>query len=90
MLGPPEVFGPQFPSVIVAPMPTPYRGLSLQVETEATPQTGLDAASHVQCELIRSLNHGRLVHRLGGINPETSRHVAAITETLLSYRLEAH
>ena len=61
------------------------RGLSLHVEIEATDGTGLDDTSYVQCELVRSVNRSRLVHRLGAVDLDTSRRVAGIVRTLLSY-----
>lgn len=85
VLGPPEAFGPAFPFVILAPLTTTHRGLSLHVEVEATASTGLDAVSYVQCELIRSVNRRRLVHRLGGIDHDTSERVGTIIRTLLSH-----
>jgi len=85
VLGPPDMFGPDFPFVIVTPLTTTRRGLSVHVEVEATQDTGLDDTSYVQCELIRSINRRRLVHRLGAIELATSREVADIVKTLLSY-----
>jgi len=61
------MFGPSFPFVIVAPLTTSYRGLSLHVEVDSAPSTGLDATSYVQCELLRSISERRLVHRLGSV-----------------------
>ena len=52
ILGPPEAFGASFPYAIVAPLTTAKRGLSLHVEIEANDDSGLDATSYVQCELI--------------------------------------
>ena len=85
VLGPPNTFGPDFPFVIVAPLTTARRGLSLHVEIEAGVETGLDESSHIQCELIRSINRRRLVHRLGQIDSETSRRVTSVVRTLLSH-----
>lgn len=85
VLGPPEVFGPAFPFVIVAPLTTTNRGLSLHVEVEPEPSTGLDEVSYVQCELIRSVNQRRLVHRLGIIDTAASERVDTIVKTLLSH-----
>ncbi len=83
ILGPPEGFGPAFPYVIVAPITTTNRGLSLHVEIEATVDSGLDATSYVQCELIRSINRKRLVHFLGRTEPEPARRVASVVRQLL-------
>ena len=85
VIGPPETFGPGFPFVIVAPLTTTQRGLSLHVEVEASADTGVDETSYVQCELIRSINRKRLVHLLGTIDPEASSKVATIIKTLLDY-----
>lgn len=85
VMGPPEAFGPGFPFVVVVPVTTTRRGLSLHVEVEASAVTGLDEVSYVQCELLRSVNRNRLVHRLGTVDPETSRRVAAVVRTLLAY-----
>jgi mRNA interferase MazF len=85
MLGPPDTFGTGFPFVIVTPLTTSRRGLSLHIEVEATPTTGLDTTSYIQCELIRSININRLVNRLGTIDPETSNRVATVIKTLLNY-----
>lgn len=85
VLGPPDSFGPDVPFVIVTPLTTTRRGLSLHVEVEATEGTGLDHTSYVQCELIRSVNRRRLVHRLGAVELATGRQVADVARTLLSY-----
>ena len=85
IIGPPDTFGPQFPYLIVSPLTTRHRGLSLHVEVEQSATTGLDETSYIQCELIRSINRSRLVHRLGAIDAEASRDVATIIKTLLNY-----
>lgn len=85
ILGPPDTFGPGFPFVIVTPLTTSRRGLSLHIEIEATPETGLDTTSYIQCELIRSINTDRLVHQLGTVGPDTSHRVAIVVKTLLNY-----
>lgn len=84
VLGPPDIFGPDFPFAIVTPLTTTRRGLSLHVEVEATPGTGLDATSYVQCELLRSINRRRLIHRLGAVDLPTSRRVTEIVKALLA------
>jgi mRNA-degrading endonuclease toxin of MazEF toxin-antitoxin module len=56
VLGPPDTFGPVFPFVIVTPLTTTRRGLSLHVEVEPTDESGLDEISYIQCELLRSIN----------------------------------
>src|SRR5262245_39100112 len=85
ILGPPDTFGPDFPFVIVCPLTTTKRMLSLHVEVEPSPSTGLDATSYVQCELLRSVNRRRLVHRLGSIDQLTSGQVDTIVRTLLDH-----
>ena len=85
VLGPPDTFGPAFPFVIVTPLTTTRRGLSLHVEVEPTDEAGLAEISYIQCELIRSINRRRLVHRLGTINPDVSLRVSSVIKTLLSY-----
>ena len=85
VIGPPETFGPGFPFVVVVPLTTTRRGLSLHVEVEASAATGLEEISYAQCELIRSISRNRLVHRLGAVDPETSRRVAAVVRALLGY-----
>lgn len=85
ILGPPQAFGSDFPYVIVSPLTTRDRGLSLHVEVEPVPTSGLDETSYVQCELIRSINRNRLIHRLGAVGADTSRGVTSVVKTLLSY-----
>ncbi|GBD85413.1 pemK-like protein [bacterium BMS3Abin02] len=85
MIGPPDTFGPGFPFVIVTPLTTSRRGLSLHVEVEASSDTGIDHTSYVRCELIRSISRNRLVHRLGSIGPDASSQVATVIKTLLNY-----
>jgi mRNA interferase MazF len=85
VLGPPDTFGTGFPFVIVSPLTTAHRGLSLHVEVDATTANGLDATSYVQCELIRSVNRNRLIQRLGSVGPDISGRVATIIKTLLNY-----
>lgn len=85
VLGPPDTFGPGFPFVIVTPLTTTRRGLSLHIELEPTNENGLDETSYIQCELLRSVNRKRLVHQLGTIDVDTSLRVASVVKTLLSY-----
>jgi len=84
VVGPPGTFGPGFPFVIVLPLTTTHRALSLHIEVEATAETGLDATSYIQCELIRSINRRRLIHRLGAVNSDTSHEVVTVIKTLLN------
>ena len=85
ILGPPETFGSDFPFVIVVPLTTTRRGLSLHVEIEPGAETGLDGISYAQCELIRSINRRRLVHLLGQIDADASHQVASVVKTLLNH-----
>ncbi len=85
VIGPPEMFGPGFPFVIVVPLTTVRRALSLHVEVEPRAETGLDQISYIQCELIRSINRNRLVHRLGAVGTDVSDQVATVIKTLLNY-----
>ena len=85
VIGPPETFGPGFPFVIVVPLTTTQRGLSLHIEVETSAETGLDATSYIQCELIRSINRNRLVHRLGAIGPDIHSEVRTVIKTLLDH-----
>ena len=85
VLGPPEWFGTDFPLVLVAPLTTTHRGMSLHVEVPANAQTGLSHDSYAQCELLRAVNARRLMHRLGAVGPETSSQVCRIVKTLLNH-----
>jgi mRNA interferase MazF len=85
VVGPPDTFGADFPFVLVCPLTTTRRGLSLHVEIEPNETTGLDQASHVQCELVRSISRRRLVHHLGAIDTHTSDRVTEILRTLLNH-----
>ncbi len=85
VLGPPDTFGPDFPFAIVAPLTTTRRGLSLHVEIESGGATGLDETSYAQCELVRSINRRRLVHRLGQISSDASHRVTSVVKTLLNH-----
>lgn len=85
VVGPPDTFGPVFPFSFIVPVTTRRRELRYHVEIEASEQTGLDETSYVQCELIRSVNRKRLVHRIGTAQPDTSRRVATVLKTLLGH-----
>jgi mRNA interferase MazF len=85
VIGPPGIFGAGFPFIIVTPLTTTHRALSLHVEVESSPGTGLHETSYIQCELIRSINRRRLVHRLGAIDPDVSHQVATVIRTILGY-----
>ncbi len=85
IVGRPDVFGSDFPFVIVLPLTTTQRDLSFHVEVEATPDTGLAGTSYVQCELVRSVNRNRLVHRLGELDLESGHRVTDILRMLLGH-----
>lgn len=85
VVGPPNTFGADFPFVIVCPLTTRHRGLSLHVEVEAASTTGLEHTSYIQTELIRSLSRRRLTHPLGTIDAATSAQVTEILRTLLNH-----
>lgn len=85
VLGPPVAFGPHFPFVIVCPLTTTRRGLSLHVEIDPSTINGLDQTSYVQCELVRSINARRLVHRLGTIDIATSDEMHRVVRMLLGH-----
>ena len=85
VLGPPDTFGAGFPLVILAPLTTTHRQLSLHVEVQANAATGLHRTSYVQCELIRSVSIRRLLHKIGAIDADTSLQVDTIVRTLLNH-----
>ena len=85
VVGPAAIFGSDFPFVLVCPLTTTRRGLSLHVEVEPTPGSGLDDISYVQCELLRSANRRRLVNRLGMVDRVTSQQVSAILKALMDH-----
>jgi mRNA interferase MazF len=85
IIGPAEVFGRDFPFVMVCPVTTRHRGLSLHIEIEPGERSGLDELSYVQCELLRSISRRRLVHRIGEAEPEASVEVHRIIATLLGH-----
>jgi mRNA interferase MazF len=82
--GSPDVV-PREPFVLVTPLTTTSRGLSLHVEVEPTDESGLDEVSYIQCELLRSINRRGLVHRLGAINRDISLRFSSVVKTLLNY-----
>ena len=85
VIGPDEVFGPDLPFVILCPLTTTHRAISLHVEVEAEPATGLDEASYVQTEQLRSVSRRRLVHRLGAIDRSTAAEVHHVLRVLLGH-----
>ena len=85
VIGPPDTFGSGYPFVIVLPLTTTHRALSLHIEVEASVDTGLDKTSYIQCELIRSVNRNRLIHRLGVVDHGVGSRVSTIVTTLLNF-----
>jgi len=85
VIGPTTEFGESFPFMIVVPMTTTRRGLSLHVEVEASADNGLDSTTYAQCELLRSLNRRRLVTRLGAVEADVASRVEQIIRALLGY-----
>ena len=85
ILGPPHEFGERFPFVIVAPLTSTARGISLHVEIEPTLKSGLASTSYVQVEAVRSIAKSRLVHRIGSIDTIEMRSVRVALARLLSF-----
>ncbi|MCY3634118.1 MAG: type II toxin-antitoxin system PemK/MazF family toxin [bacterium] len=91
VIGPSSIFSQpdqsdiELPFIVVVPLTTTYRGLPFHVELEATDLNGLSETSFVQCELIRSVDRKRLIHRLGILEPDPSHQVAGVIKTLLNY-----
>jgi len=83
VIGPPDHFGASFPFRLVVPLTSTQRNLPIHIEVESTPVTGLDVTSYAQCELMRSVNSRRLVHRLGIVGPEVSSQIGFIISTLI-------
>jgi mRNA interferase MazF len=84
VLGPPPT-SPPFRFVILAPLTTTRRQLNLHIEIEANSENGLSRTSYIACELFRSVSTRRLLHRLGVIDPATSRRVEQVVRSLLGY-----
>jgi mRNA interferase MazF len=84
VVGPPSHFGPDFPFIFVVPVTTTNRGLSLHVEIEANETTGLDTTSFAQCELLRSVNRRRAIHRIGSVDATAREQISKIIATLLN------
>lgn len=85
IVGPPGIFADSFPFRIVVPLTATHRGLSLHVEIEAGERNGLDGTSYAQCELVRSINQARLVHRLGHIDAEVAGRVDSVLRVLFDH-----
>ncbi len=80
-----EQFGERFPYVVLVPMTTTHRRFELHVEVEPGATTGLDETCYVQCELLRSVNKSRLVHRLGFVPSDALRLVDRRLRMLLGH-----
>lgn len=83
VVGPSDAFGADFPFVVLCPLTTTRRGLDLHIEVEASRANGLDETSYVQCELVRSVNRRRLVHRFGRVDLATSARARDVLRILL-------
>ncbi|MBK7322603.1 MAG: type II toxin-antitoxin system PemK/MazF family toxin [Candidatus Microthrix sp.] len=81
VVGPPDTFGRSFPVVFVMPLTT-ARLVASHVG-EASEMTGLEDTSYIQCEMLRSVNGQRLVHRLGAVGWEVMDQVSFNIGTLL-------
>ncbi len=85
IVGPAPEFGTELPFVIVCPLTTTFRDLPTHVEIEPERGSGLDDVSYVQCELVRSVGRGRLVHRTGTLDAERSFVVHDVLKMLLGH-----
>lgn len=56
--------------VILAPLTTRKKGIRSHVPIKP-PEGGLDRASYIKCEDIRSVSKDRLIKRLGVVSPPT-------------------
>lgn len=83
IIGPPDTFHKHFPFAIVCPFTTTRHDLPLHLVVEGNESTGLAVTSYLQCEMIRPINTGRLVHRLGTIDHIIKAAVDEIIDTLL-------
>lgn len=83
IVGPDGLFADAIPQVMVVPLTTRRRGLSIHVEIEASAASGLDVDSYAQCELVRAVSSRRLVHRLGRAAPSEGSAVHVVLGRLL-------
>lgn len=83
VVGPDRIFGGAIPQVILVPLTTRDRRLPNHIEVEPSERSGLDATSYAQCELVRSVNRRRLVHRLGVVSPAEGGGIRAVLAALL-------
>lgn len=84
IIGPSRVFDDRLPFVIVAPLTTTKRGLSLHVEVEPAVSNGLAETIYVQCELMRSVNRHRAIQRLGRLDVAAFESVMFVVHSLLA------
>lgn len=85
VIGPSPLFGENLPFVIVVPLTTTHRGLSLHVEIQPDLVNRLGEVSYVQCELLRSISRRRLVARIGRANTSITTEVELVIRRLLGY-----
>lgn len=85
IVGPPASFSSSFPLVLVVPLTSTIRDLNVHVEIEPSRENGLSATSAAQCELLRSINRARLIHRMGVLEIVSLRRVDDIVRVLLDH-----
>ena len=85
IVGPPASFSSGFPLVLVVPLTSTVRGLNLHVEIEPSRENGLSETSAAQCELLRSINRARLLHRMGVLEMVSLQEVDDIVRVLLDH-----
>ena len=83
-IGPPDTFGTGFPFVIVMPLTTAHRALSLNVEVEASTDTGLDTTSYVQCSFAPSTATDSFTGSASS-TPTSATRSASSQKTLLNF-----
>lgn len=85
VVGPVAMYEGVVPQVILVPLTSRRRGLPNHVEIEASERSGLNETSYAQCELIRGVGRGRLVHRLGTVDAFEGVAIRAVLAALLGY-----
>ena len=83
VVGPSALFGDDRPFMMLTPMTSRHRGLSLHVEVEPTLANGLSTTSYIQCERLRSVSRRRLIARIGRVDDMVLDRVRAIVAVLL-------
>lgn len=73
------------PLVMVAPLTTTPRDYPWRVELDPSPESGLDVASFVQVEHLRSLSTHRLIHRIGTVGVAEFARVRDVLRLLLDF-----